>query len=169
MNTDSNLRRVAIAALLACVCAAPAAAQQGTFTVKMMTPETASKAADAALKACRAEGYQVAVAIVDRAGTLQSLIRDRFAGPHTVEIATNKAWTAVTLRQDTLGLARLSESGEMSGLRHFPRIVAVGGGIAVEAGGAILGGIGVSGAPGGAADAKCAQAGIDAIVDDLEF
>lgn len=169
MNADSNLRRVAIAALLACVCAAPAAAQQGTFTVKMMTPETASKAADAALKACRAEGYQVAVAIVDRAGTLQSLIRDRFAGPHTVEIATNKAWTAVTLRQDTLGLARLSESGEMSGLRHFPRIVAVGGGIAVEAGGAILGGIGVSGAPGGAADAKCAQAGIDAIVDDLEF
>jgi uncharacterized protein GlcG (DUF336 family) len=169
MTFQTNLRRVVAAIALACACAMPAAAQQGTFTVKMMTPETALKAADAALKACRAEGYQVAVAIVDRAGTLQSLIRDRFAGPHTVEIATNKAWTAVTLRQDTLGLARFSESGEMSGLRHFPRIVAVGGGIAVEAGGGILGGIGVSGAPGGAADAKCAQAGIDAIVDDLEF
>lgn len=169
MIFDFEFRRFAIATVLACTCAAPATAQQGTFTVKLMTPETALKAADAALKACRTEGYQVAVAIVDRAGTLQSLIRDRFAGPHTVEIATNKAWTAVTLRQDTLGLARLSESGDMSGLRQFPRIVAVGGGIAVEAGGAILGGIGVSGAPGGAADAKCAQAGIDAIVDDLEF
>lgn len=147
----------------------PAVAQQGTFSIKMMTPETALKAANAALKACRAEGYQVAVAVVDRAGTLQTFIRDRFAGPHTVEVAANKAWTAVTLRQDTLGLARLSESGEMSGLRHFSRIIAVGGGIAIEAGGSILGGIGVSGAPGGAADAKCAQSGIDAIVDDLEF
>jgi uncharacterized protein GlcG (DUF336 family) len=75
----------------------------------------------------------------------------------------------VTLRQDTLGLARISESGEMSGLRHFPRVVAVGGGIPIEGAGAILGGIGVSGAPGGAADAGCATAGIDAIVDDVTF
>ncbi|MBM3536576.1 MAG: heme-binding protein [Alphaproteobacteria bacterium] len=149
--------------------AVSAAAQDGVFTVRHMTPETAQKAADAALKACRASGYQVAVAIVDRSGILQTLIRDRFAGPHTVTIATDKAWTAVTLRQDTLELARLSESGEMSGLRQFPRIVAVGGGLMVEAGGSIVGGIGVSGAPGGPADARCAQAGIDAIVDELTF
>lgn len=146
-----------------------ASAQEGTFTVKHMTPETAQKAAEAALKACRAEGYQVAVAIVDRSGILQALIRDRFAGPHTVTIATDKAWTAITLRQNTLDLARVSETGEMSGLRQFPRIVAVGGGVMVEAGGALVGGIGVSGAPGGAADAKCAQAGIDAIIEDLTF
>lgn len=149
--------------------AVPAAAQDGTFTVKHMTPETAQKAADAALKACRAAGYQVAVAVADRSGILQALIRDRFAGPHTVTIATDKAWTAVTLRQNTLDLARISETGEMSGLRQFPRIVAVGGGLMVEAGGSIVGGIGVSGAPGGAADAKCAQAGIEAIIDELTF
>lgn len=146
-----------------------ASAQEGTFAVKHMTPETAQNAAAAALKACRAEGYQVAVAIVDRSGTLQALIRDRFAGPHTVTIATDKAWTAVTLRQNTLDIARISETGEMSGLRQFPRIVAVGGGMMVEAGGALVGGIGVSGAPGGAADAKCAQAGIDAVIEDLTF
>jgi uncharacterized protein GlcG (DUF336 family) len=156
-------------ALMALTAGLPAQAQEGTFTVKHLTPETALKAADAALKACRADGFQVAVAIVDRSGTLQVLLRDRFAGPHTVTIAENKAWTAITLRQDTLGLAQMSASGEMSGLRHFPRIVAVGGGIAIEGGGAILGGIGISGAPGGAADAKCAQAGIDAIVDDVTF
>jgi len=155
--------------LLVGTASAPAVAQDGTFSVKHLTPETALKAADAALKACRSDGFQVAVAIVDRSGILQVLLRDRFAGPHTVSIAENKAWTAVTLRQDTLGLAQLSGAGEMSGLRHFPRIVAVGGGIAIEGGGAILGGIGISGAPGGAADAKCAQAGIDAIVDDVTF
>lgn len=160
---------VAAACLLAGTASLPAAAQDGTFTVKHLTPETALKAADAALKACRGDGFQVAVAVVDRSGILQVLLRDRFAGPHTVTIAENKAWTAVTLRQDTLGLAQLSGAGEMSGLRHFPRIVAVGGGIAIEGGGAILGGIGISGAPGGAADAKCAQAGIDAIVDDVTF
>jgi uncharacterized protein GlcG (DUF336 family) len=157
------------ACLLAGTASFPVAAQDGTFSVKHLTPETALKAADAALKACRADGFQVAVAIVDRSGILQVLLRDRFAGPHTVNISENKAWTAVTLRQDTLGLAQMSGAGEMSGLRHFPRVVAVGGGIAIEGGGAILGGIGISGAPGGAADAKCAQAGIDAIVDDVTF
>jgi uncharacterized protein GlcG (DUF336 family) len=39
----------------------------------------------------------------------------------------------------------------------------------IEGGGSIVGGIGVSGAPGGAADDACAKAGINAIQDDLEF
>lgn len=155
--------------LCALVAAAAAHAQDGTFALRFLTPETALKAAQAALDSCRAAGFQVAVAVVDRGGTTQVLLRDRFAGPHTVAIATDKAWTAVTLRQDTLGLARLSESGEMSGLRHFQRVVAVGGGIPIEGAGAILGGIGVSGAPGGVADAGCAAAGLDAIIDDVTF
>jgi uncharacterized protein GlcG (DUF336 family) len=155
--------------LCALVAAAAAHAQDGTFALRFLTPETALKAAQAALDSCRAAGFQVAVAVVDRGGTTQVLLRDRFAGPHTVAIATDKAWTAVTLRQDTLALARISESGEMSGLRHFPRVVAVGGGIPIEGAGAILGGIGVSGAPGGAADAGCATAGLDAIIDDVTF
>ncbi len=144
-------------------------AEEGLFTVKLMTPETAWKATQAALTACRQQGYQVAVAVVDRSGTPQTLLRDRFAGPHTVTIATDKAWTAVTLRQNTLPLAQISAAGDMSGLRHFPRVVAVGGGLMIEAGGSLLGGIGVSGAPGGAADHACAQAGIDAIIDDISF
>ena len=77
--------------LFACALgAAPAFAQSGTFQVKQMTPEAAAKAARAALEECRKRGYQVAVAVVDRAGVAQALIRDRFAGPHTVETAINK-------------------------------------------------------------------------------
>ena len=152
ITRTATLRRLPFAAGLASLIAwaAPAPAQDGTFALRFLTPETALKAAQAALAACRNSGYQIAVAVVDRGGTTQVVLRDRFAGPHTITIATDKAWTAVTLRQDTLGLAKLSESGDMSGLRHFPRIVAVGGGIPVEGAGAILGGIGVSGAPGGA-------------------
>src|SRR5687768_16087311 len=89
-------------AVAACLAMAPAlAADPATFTVRQLTPETALKAAQAALAACRKNGHQVAVAIVDRGGLTQVLMRDRFAGAHTVEVATNKAWSAVSFRTNT--------------------------------------------------------------------
>src|SRR6478735_7737884 len=94
-------------------------AADATFTTKSLTPETALKAAQAALAKCRADGYQVAVAIVDRAGITQVMLRDRFAGPHTVEIATNKAWSAASFRTNTSDIEKASRPGEsMAGLRH---------------------------------------------------
>ena len=42
-------------------------AQQATFQTKSLTPETALTAARAAMEACRQQGYQVGVAVVDRA------------------------------------------------------------------------------------------------------
>jgi len=146
-----------------------ARAQEATFSVKLLTPEIALKLARATLEACRKEGFQVTVAVTDRFGITQVLLRDRFAGPHTVEAATNKAWTAVSFRQDTLGLAKATVDPLHSGLRHFGRVVAVGGGILVEAGGSTLGAVGVSGGPGGEADDRCAKAGLEAIKDDISF
>jgi uncharacterized protein GlcG (DUF336 family) len=159
------------AALLACVAVGGIAhAADATYTVRQLTPETALKAAQAALAKCRADGYQVAVAVVDRGGLTQVLLRDRFAGPHTVEISANKAWSAVSFRTNTSDIERSSRPGEsMAGIRQFPRLVAVGGGLMIEAGGSLLGAIGVSGAPGGAADEVCAAAGLKAIADSLDF
>ena len=156
-------------AALAAAGIAAAQAQSATFTVKQLTPETALKAAQATLKSCRDSGYQVAVAVVDRGGLTQVLLRDRFAGAHTVEVAVNKAWSAVSFRTPTSELDKVSREGSMSGIRQFPRLTAVGGGLMIEGGGSLLGGIGVSGAPGGDADEACARAGIEAIADDLEF
>jgi uncharacterized protein GlcG (DUF336 family) len=157
-------------ALLVLACAGNAYAQTATFTTKSLTPETALKAAQAALAKCRADGFQVAVAVVDRSGLTQVLLRDRFAGAHTVEIATNKAWSAVSFRTNTAEIERASRAGQsMSGLRHFPRMVAVGGGQMIQGGGSLLGGIGVSGAPGGENDDTCAAAGIKAVAEDVEF
>ena len=144
--------------------------QEATFTVKVMTPETALKAAQAALKRCRSDGFQITVAVVDRSGVTQIVLRDRFAGPHTVEMAVDKAWTAVTFRTPTGELAKATQPGSaQSGIRNRPRVAAVAGGLPVESGGALVGGIGVSGAPGGDRDDTCARAGIDAIRESLEF
>ena len=147
-----------------------ALAQQGTYQTKSLTPETALIAAKAALEACRKAGYQVTVAVVDRAGLLQTLLRDRYAGAHTIEVASNKAWTAASFRTSTSDLANETQPGKpMSGLRNLPKFLAAGGGLVIQAGGSTLGAIGVSGAPGGEADDGCAAAGVAAIADAIEF
>ncbi len=161
---------LAAAVVLATASSGALAAEPSTYTIRALTPETAVKAAQAALAKCRADGYQVAVAVVDRSGLLQAVVRDRFAGAHTPDTATNKAWTAVSFRTNTTDLAKFSAPGQpLAGIRNLPRVVALGGGVMIEAGGSILAGIGVSGAPGGDADDACARAGIKAIADSLEF
>jgi len=143
---------------------------EATFSIRVMTPETALKAAQAALKSCRGAGYQIAVAVVDRMGVTQVMLRDRFAGAHTPRMARSKAWTAVSFRTNTTVLADVTQAGKpQSGVRQLPGVAAVGGGLLIEASGSLLGAIGVSGAPGGEADDKCAAAGVAAIREDLEF
>ncbi|MDP4300402.1 GlcG/HbpS family heme-binding protein [Leptothrix discophora] len=145
-------------------------APPATHTVRLLTPETALSAAQAAMTSCRKAGYQVAVAVVDRGGQLQVLLRDRYAGAHTVDAAAQKAWTAASFRIPSAALATETQAGKpMSGIRAVPKVLAIGGGQVIEGGGSLLGGIGVSGAPGGEADDACAIAGIQAIADALEF
>lgn len=147
-----------------------ASAADATFAVKVLTPETALKAAQAALKKCRDSGYQATVAVVDRMGVVQVLLRDRFAGPHTTDMASAKAYTAVSFRTNTSELAEATQSGRpQSGIRNRPGVAAVGGGLLIEAGGSLLGAIGVSGAPGAREDDACAAAGIAAIREDIEL
>ena len=149
---------------------AGACAQGATYTARLLTPETALKATLAALEDCRKRGYQVAVAVVDRAGVAQTMLRDRFAGPHTVNTAINKGYTAISFRVDTLEFSKQTQPGSPgSGVRSIPNVVAIGGGVLIQAGGALLGAIGVSGAPGGEADEACAKAGIAAIRDEIEL
>jgi uncharacterized protein GlcG (DUF336 family) len=164
-------RFIGIALATAALCGNLHAQQQAaTFTARSITPEAALKAAQAALQSCARTGYQVAVAVSDRAGHPLVMLRDRFAGPHTPETAMNKAYTALTFKMDTLAFARVTQASEpASGIRQLPRVVAIGGGLPIEAAGSLVGSIGVSGAPGGEADDTCAKAGIAAIRDDLEF
>ncbi len=146
------------------------AEEKSLVSFKILTLETAMELAQASLADCRKRGYQVAITVVDRFGTVQVVLRDRFAGPHTPETARRKAWTAISFRTDTLSLAELTLAGkEPSGIRFVSNALMVGGGVPVEAAGSIVAGIGVSGAPGGDQDDACARAGIEAITDKLEF
>ena len=136
-----------------------------------MTGEAkAQVAASATLEACRKRGFQVSVAVVDRFGNLQVLLRDRFAGAHTPDTARRKAWTAVSFRSSTGELASLTQPGKpQSAARDISDALMLGGGITVEAGGSIVGGIGVSGAPSGPDDEACAKEGLAAIASRIEF
>ncbi len=140
------------------------------FSVKSLTPESALIVAKATLKACREASFQVAVAVVDRGGAMQVMIRDRFAGPHTPETARRKAYTALSFRSNTTDLAELTKAGQpANGTRQIPDILMLGGGVMIRAGGQLVGAIGVSGAPGGQADEDCAVKGLASIQDELDF
>jgi uncharacterized protein GlcG (DUF336 family) len=168
-----SIRHFAVACGLLAAASSTAGAQEESealVTFSVMKPEIAVKLAEAAMEHCRAEGAQIAVAVVDRFGTLQMLLRDRFAGPHTPETARRKAWTAVSFRADTLTLSQTTAPGsEAYGANFITEALMLGGGVPVEAQGSIIGAVGVSGAPGGDMDDACARAGIDAVASDLEF
>jgi uncharacterized protein GlcG (DUF336 family) len=158
----------ALAVVLALV--APAGAQDALVTYKSLSPEVALDLARAALAECRKRGYQAAIAVVDRFGVTQVMLRDRFAGAHTPQTAAGKAWTAVSFRTNTTELVALTQPGmPQAGLRNLSGAVILGGGIVIEAGGSLVGAVGVSGAPGGDADDACAKAGIEAVRDKIDF
>ena len=166
MAVRNSIGALAIALALA----APARAQEALVTYKSLTVEVALDLARASLAECRKRGFQAAVAVVDRFGVTQVMLRDRFAGAHTPATAAGKAWTAVSFRTNTTDLVTQTQPGmPQAGLRGLPGVVILGGGVTIEAGGSLVGAVGVSGAPGGDADDACAKAGIEAVRDKLDF
>ena len=157
-------------ALMLAALMTPAAAEKMLLSTPSLTPAAAYKAASAALAFCQGKGYLAGVTVSDRAGIPLVFLRDQLAGVHTIAVSKGKARTAASFRTATSELAEATQAGRPeSGIRHIRGVVMIGGGIPIEAGGKLVGAIGVSGAPGGAADDECAKAGIAAIQDDLEF
>lgn len=165
------MKRLLHAVVIACTFStANADSDDALASFKMMTPETALELAKATLEDCRERGYQTAVAVVDRFGGVQVILRDLLAGPHTPETARRKAWTAVSFRTDTMAMMEATAYDQpQSGVRHVDQALMIGGGVPVQAAGSMVGAVGVSGAPGGQLDDECARAGIAAIADSLEF
>jgi uncharacterized protein GlcG (DUF336 family) len=98
-----------------------AGAQESLVTYKSLALGMALGLAQAALADCQKRGYQAAVAVVDRFGVIQVVLRDRYAGPHTPATASGKAWTAATFRNSTTNLFAISQPGMMqAGIRNLP-------------------------------------------------
>lgn len=161
----------AAAIALAVASTGVAHSEEALWSRKTIAPDTALKAAQAALAECRKRGWQVAVTVSDPSGLALVTLRDRFAGWHTLEAAAGKARTAASWREATTSMAaRLSRpDAPERAIVNVPGVVMVGGGLPIEAGGQQVGAIGVSGAPGGDNDDICGKAGIEAVASDLEF
>jgi uncharacterized protein GlcG (DUF336 family) len=165
------VKRIWLAAAAAMILGSqPARAQEAVVTYKSIAPDAAFELARAALNQCRKDGYQVSVAVLDRFGQTLVILRDRFAPAGAIRIARGKAWTAGTFTRDTGDFVKALKDGTLSpGLGQLPQVTPLAGGLVIQAGGSLLGSVGVAGAPGGDKDEACAKAGLDSVRDKLEF
>jgi uncharacterized protein GlcG (DUF336 family) len=148
----------------------PAHAADGVITYKSLAPDIALDLARSALQQCRNDGHQVAVVVTDRFGATLVQLRDRYTPVGALDIAKGKAWTAVTFSRNTSDFVKAMKNGTISGgLAGLPGVTPLAGGLVIEAGGSLLGAVGVAGAPGGDKDEVCANAGLAAVQDKLDF
>ena len=137
-----------------------------TETFKILPAALAIEAAQAALASCKAQGYTVSVALVDRAGDTKVLVVGDGAAALTRNLSQRKAYTAAMRRVSTGDLAKqVAAPGAFNPTLYDRHLVTAVGGIPIKAGDELIGGIGVSGAPGGDKDEACANAGLAKIAD----
>jgi len=154
------------AALALTLSISPAMAEdEMVVNIKRLSMETTQAMAAAAIEACRKEGINVGVTVVDRNGIPQVMLRDTLAAHLTIEISKRKAYTAANFNAATSTLEDRADTA----VGRFDDLIMSAGGVPINVGGFIYGGIGVSGAPSGETDEMCAQAGLDAVAEDLEM
>lgn len=161
-----NFSKALLFALVTGASATVSASDPLVVQINRLSMDVAATIATATVAACREKGIPIGVTVVDRSGITQVQMRDTTAPPITLNISRKKAFTAIMFNargSDLAGRASspLATLGE--GLAFMP------GSVPVEAGGRIFGAIGVSGAPDGMVDEECAQAGLDAVLMDLEM
>ena len=134
-------------------------------SIKRMSMETALRVAQATIKACRAEGVQIAVTVLDRSGDVQAQLRDVLAPRLTLSVSRNKAYSAVAFNTPSSALTAQAQGplGWRDDMGMHP------GGLPIQAGGELVGAVGVSGAPSGETDERCAAAGVEAVAMDLDM
>jgi uncharacterized protein GlcG (DUF336 family) len=154
-------------AFASCLAAAPTYAQ-APLVEKNVSMALSLAIIQGALDQCAKDGYKVSVVIVDKGGNVAASVRGDGTGPHTMEFARLKAYTARTRNQTSLQTMKLLEDPANAFIRQIPNVVGVGGGVPIHAGNEVVGGVGVSGAPGGEKDEVCANAGLAKVADALK-
>jgi len=137
-------------------------------TIRQMSMNLGADIAKHAVDACFEQGYQASAVVVDRASNVLVVMRHQNTSKFTVEIATRKA-NAVILSSVSTGQFKKSRADIRNEMNLLDDIMVLEGGLPIEAAGSLLGAVGVSGAPGGDKDAICAQKGIDAVQERLDF
>jgi len=135
---------------------------------KDLSHDMALAVAEGAMQACLAKGYATSAVVVDRDGETLVAMRGDGAGPHTLENARRKAYTANTFKQPTAEYAKklLDPASVAHQQVTLPSIIAIDGGVPIKVGNDVIGAAGVSGSPG--IDSECVNAGIEKIKDQLQ-
>jgi uncharacterized protein GlcG (DUF336 family) len=136
-----------------------------TFQKRCVTAEAAAKMVDAAVAKAKSLGVPQVVSILDESGLLKAFCRMDGAPLISIEVAQNKAYTALLGAPSQDFFNRIKDDPALlAGAPHIPRIVTFGGGLPIKVDGALVGGIGVSGGT-VEQDVACAQAALDAIAN----
>src|SRR5437660_6801395 len=138
---------------------------QGLVTTHKLSAALANELVGDSVAICAKNGYKVVAVVVDLDGVRQAVLRGDGAPIHSMDNAYYKAYTIASL-----GLSRKEETTKQMADRMakapastvpqtpLPNITYAQGGLAIMAGGNTIGGLGVSGAPGGQFDEECARA-----------
>jgi uncharacterized protein GlcG (DUF336 family) len=146
-----------VAALLASAAAAQSIVMQKTLSLGL-----AKTIAEAALAECQSKGFHTSVVVVDRAGQVLVTLRDEAASGQTADMARRKAYTAKMFRMTTLDFQKRTEDPKYAPQRDVADILALGGGVPIQIGNDVIGGVGSSGSSQPQDDA-CAKAGIEKV------
>ena len=149
----------------------PVVGEKGVVTTHELSLDMAEKIARASIEACRKMGFHTTMVVVDSSGTMKAFLRDDRTGPHTVTLAQDKAYTALTLASrfaTSLAFATARNSTLGSPMSNIRGVTGVGGGVPIKYRGETIGAVASSGAVGGDKDEVCSQAGIDAVADQLK-
>lgn len=167
MSAFSFSARIAAILALCCTAAWPAAAQ--LLNRKDLSYSVAKTIAETAVENCQAKGFRVSVHVVNRAGETIAAFRGDNSGPHSFENSRRKAYTAMTFRTSTAAYAKRLADGDVTVRQQvtLPHVIAIAGGLPIKVGEDVIGGVGVSGSPGGN-DEPCVQAGLDKVADQLK-
>ena len=150
------------------VALAPLTARSQVLTERNISLQLALAIANAAMAQCKADGFDVTAAVVDRAGDLKVLLRADTANPHNADLARRKAYTSRTFKVPSMDVAkRTNGPTELSGQRFLVDIIPLGGGLPINVGNDTIGAIGISGSPNQEGDEKCATAALASVASQL--
>ena len=148
----------------------PVVGEKGVVTTHELSLDMAEKIARASIEACRKMGFHTTMVVVDSSGTMKVVLRVEKTGPHTITLAQDKAFTALTLssRFATSGAFATARNSTLgSPMSNIRGVTGVGGGVPIKYHDEVIGAVASSGAVGGANDERCSQAGIDVVADQL--
>jgi uncharacterized protein GlcG (DUF336 family) len=163
--TSRTVLALLASAALAVALAAPASAQ--LLQRKDLSLSVAQTLANGALEAFKAMGYAASVVVVDRGGDTLVALRGDGSGPHTVENARRKAYTANTFKMSTEDFVKDMKTRPVRREQTtLPSVIAINGGVPIKAGNEVIGGVGLSGSPG--KDEECVNAGLEKVKQFLQ-